>query len=135
MSKNLLFVIASLAIFGSNHKIAAQCADGYVFEFNGKSYEIVSQNKTWVAAAACAVAKGGYLAEINNAAEQAGVFSAITNLNIDPANTASSDGFSSYVWLGGNDIASEGNWVWNGDNNAVTTPFWIGTASGTLVAG
>lgn len=135
MGKNLLFIIASLAIFGSNHKLAAQCADGYVFDFNGKSYEIVSQNKTWAAAAACAVAKGGYLVEINNAAEQAAVFSAITNLNINPANTASSDGFSSYLWLGGNDIANEGNWVWNGDNNAVTTPFWIGTASGTLVAG
>ncbi|MDR6967834.1 hypothetical protein J2X31_001848 [Flavobacterium arsenatis] len=135
MMKNVLLIIVMTAIFGLENKAVAQCAEGYVFEYNGKSYEIVSQKKTWVEAAACAVAKGGYLAEINNASEQQAIFSEILSLNLNTANTHASDGFGSYVWLGGNDIASEGNWVWNGNNDAVTIPFWTGTASGTLTPG
>ena len=133
--KKIYLLISLAALLCAHYNGFSQCSTGYVFTYNGKSYEIVSQNKTWTAAAACAAAKGGYLAEINDASEQAALFAAITSLNINPANTAASDGFSSYVWIGGNDISSEGNWVWNGNNDAATIPFWIGNASGTLIFG
>ena len=116
----------------------AQCASAQnvtAFDFNGKTYEIIKENKTWTAAAACAVSRGGYLAEINSAEENEAIFNQLLAEGIDPDDTDAPDGYSSYVWLGGNDISSEGNWIWNGDNNTVATPFWLGTASGAAVEG
>ncbi|MBC8754829.1 DUF5018 domain-containing protein [Kordia sp. YSTF-M3] len=116
------------------------CADPsniYTFTYNGKIYELVRENKNWAAAAACAAERGGYLAEINDAAENAAIFNELmNNAGIVLSNTVSnSGGAASYVFLGGNDIASEGVWVWNGNNDANTTQFWQGDASGTPVGG
>ena len=60
----------------------AQCASPaniYTFTYSGHTYEIVKEFKTWVNAAACAVSRGGYLAEINSQAEQDTIFDAIIN--------------------------------------------------------
>jgi len=39
-------------------------------------------------------------------------------------------GGASYLWLGGNDLGVEGNWVWIGDNDDTFVKFWQGTVSG-----
>jgi len=64
MKKNLLLFILPL-LFVTNRG-SAQCADQqnvFAFTYNGKAYEIIKENKTWLNAAACAVSRGGYLAE------------------------------------------------------------------------
>lgn len=136
--KNLFLSLATLLpVFMTG--TMAQCADDaniYSFEYNGKTYELVRENKSWIDAAACAVARGGYLAEINSAEEQDAVYTEIiTNGAVDPDDTEAPDGYSSYVWLGGNDIYDEGNWIWNGKNEATGTSFWSGTSTGTAVNG
>ncbi len=120
--------------------IQSTCADPaniYTFQYNGKTYELVRENKNWAAAAACAVERGGYLAEINSAEENTAIFNELmNNAGISLNNTVSnSGGAASYVFLGGNDIASEGVWVWNGNNDADTTQFWQGDANGSAVGG
>jgi hypothetical protein len=116
----------------------AQCVeliDVHSFEYDGKTYEIVKEGKTWEDAAACAVLRGGYLAEINNAEEQAAIFSHAVNAVINISQTVAVDGGgASYLWLGGNDINEEGNWGWNGNNDSEATPFWLGTKTGSPVA-
>ena len=45
-------------------------------------------------------------------------------------------GGAAYIWLGGNDLVQEGNWVWNGNNNPQGgVQFWEGDASGSPVGG
>ncbi|SNR14255.1 DUF5018 domain-containing protein [Tenacibaculum jejuense] len=104
------------------------------FTHNGKTYEIVQEAKSWKDAAAFAVTRGGFLAEINDQQEQDAIFQALNNANITPNNTVAPDGGGgSYVWLGGNDIGTGGNWVWNGNNQGTGTPFWSGATTGNVV--
>lgn len=122
-------------------KIDAQdCADPaniFQFIYNDKSYEIVKQNMTWTEAAACAVERGGYLAEVNDQAEQDEIYEQLmNNAGINPNNTIAPDGGgASYVWIGGNDIATEGMWIWDGNNDGEGPQFWQGTTSGGPVGG
>ena len=71
---------------GYSVQINAQCVNVsniYTFEYNGHTYEMVKENKTWANAAACAVERGGYLVEITDAAEQDSIFfEAILSLSI-----------------------------------------------------
>jgi len=115
----------------------AQCASEinvYGFPYNGNNYEVVSENKTWAEAFACAVERGGYLIEINDANEQAMIFPNLPFINFQ--NTSAPDGGNGgYLWIGGNDFSTEGSWVWDGDNDGIGTPFWMGDASGSPVGG
>jgi len=136
MKKKTMFLVFPLLWIAQSGM--AQCAASqnvFTFTFNSKTYEIIKENKTWADAAACAVSRGGYLAEVNNAEENEAIFSQLVNAGVNPDDTVASDGFSSYVWLGGNDISTEGKWFWNGNNDATGTPFWQGTASGIAVNG
>lgn len=104
------------------------------FSFNGQDYEIVLSNMSWVNAAAFAVSRGGFLAEINGADEQDAVFGALTEASISIENTVAPDGGgASYVWIGGNDLATEGEWLWDGNNDNIGTQFWMGLSDGTAV--
>jgi hypothetical protein len=104
------------------------------FTYNGKNYEIVKENRTWVASAAFASERGGFLAEINDLAEQNAIFNELGNASIIASNTVAPDGGNaSYVWIGGNDITSEGNWFWDGNNDGTGIQFWMGTQSGTPI--
>lgn len=106
------------------------------FSFNGTDYELIQQNETWSDAVAIAVQRGGFLAEINDEAEQNAIFMAINNASLVASETVAPDGGgASYIWLGGNDIQSEGNWVWNGNGDATTEPFWMGMQDGMPVDG
>lgn len=135
--KNSLRLFTVFILLASANAMA-QCADGaavFSFTYDGRTYEIIKENKTWVAAAACAVERGGHLAEINSAEEQAAVFTQIITAQINPDATKAPDGYSSYVWLGGNDIVQEGKWIWDGNNDAVSAQFWQGTTTGGAVGG
>lgn len=126
-------------IFGGSMAFG-QCLDTsniYTFTYNSQIYEVVRENKTWSLASACAVERGGMLAEINDSTEQNAVYSEVlNNASITPSNTVAPDGGgASYVWIGGNDFATEGDWIWDGNNDLSGTQFWMGTSSGTPVGG
>lgn len=131
-------VLIVVFFFGAQYGIAqnscANSASIYSFDYNGHSYEVVKENKSWTAAAACAVERGGYLAEINDAAENTAIFNALMSASagINTSLTSTSNGGgAAYVWIGGNDIATEGTWIWNGDNTGTSTQFWMGTKTGS----
>jgi hypothetical protein len=118
----------------------AQCisnpANVYSFTVSNVPYEIVKENKTWADAASCAVLRGGKLAEIDSKKEQDSIFFHLNRAGIIAANTVAPDGGgASYVWLGGNDINSEGNWFWDGWNSGSFDQFWQGAANGTALNG
>ena len=109
----------------------SQCADSthiFTFKFNNKKYEVVKESKSFPAAAICAKERGGYLAEINNKAEQAAVFSAVLkNAGIAPNYVSvSTGGGAAYVWIGATDKRTEGIWLWDGNNDALGVNFWMG---------
>ncbi len=136
--KQLLFLILSLTSF--SNFVYSQCtpssANIYTFTSNGIKYEIIKEKLNWVNAAACAVTRGGKLAEINSQAEQDTLFNRINSAGITASNTVAPDGGgASYLWIGGNDLATEGKWVWDGDNQGSFAQFWQGTASGSPVGG
>lgn len=141
MKKKLLLLKAVFAIlFSVGHiQINGQCANPanvYSFNYNGKTYQVVKEKKNWIDAAACAVEKGGFLAEINDQNEQNAVFSGVQNAGIINSNTLAPDGGgASYVWLGGNDMAVEGTWIWDGNNDAAGAEFWQGDYTGSPVGG
>ena len=101
------------------------------FTFNGHTYQIVKEQKSWSAAASCAVSLGGYLAEINSQAEQDSIYNSIQNLaGISSIYTSVPDGGGvAYVWLGDTDLQTEGTWLWDGDNDNTGTNFWNGQGS------
>lgn len=132
--------IITVLLIISNYTVFGQCADTsniFSFIYDGKTYEVIKENKTWINAAACAVERGGILAEINDLAEQNEIFSQLSsNAGINTNNTIAPDGGNaSYVWIGGNDLAIEGNWVWDGDNDNNSTQFWMGDLNGNPVGG
>lgn len=117
-----------------------QCTPGaaniFAYTFNGHNYEIIKEKLSWADAAACAVSRGGKLAEINSVAEQDSLFFHVGHAGITAANTVAPDGGgASYIWIGGNDMLVEGKWVWNGDNDSSSTQFWQGTSTGTAIGG
>jgi hypothetical protein len=129
------------AVIGDSNDNCANSANIYSFVYDGKTYEVVKEAKSWVNAAACAVERGGFLTEINNQAEQDAVFAELQNANITLANTvASNGGGASYVWIGGNDldvdgVTHEGIWIWDGNNDGVGSQFWQGDTNGNPVDG
>jgi hypothetical protein len=115
--------------------VQSQCignlSNVYSFTVNNVPYELVKENKTWTDAADCAVLRGGKLAEIDSKKEQDSIFRYLNKAGIIAANTVAPDGGNaSYVWLGGADINSEGNWFWDGSNAGSFNQFWQGTATG-----
>ncbi|NAS32250.1 DUF5018 domain-containing protein [Flavobacteriaceae bacterium R38] len=99
------------------------------FTFNGVSYEIVKDPMNWRDAAAFAVSRGGFLAEINNINENNAIASElINNAGIDIETIQ-----FPFVWLGGNDFETEGTWILDGDNDGNGPEFWIGEMDGMPV--
>ncbi len=74
--------------------------------FNGHYYQFVETSITWENAKAECEKMGGYLATIASAEENAYVNSLIGG---------------NYIWLGGNDIAVDGTWVWLSGGTFPTT--------------
>ncbi len=108
----------------------------FTFSSDGTNYELVRSNMSWTDAAAFAVARGGILAEINSEEEQTAIFEALNNASIIATNTVAADGGgASYVWIGGNDLATEGEWIWDGDNDQMGAQFWMGVQDGSPIGG
>jgi len=107
----------------------------YTFSYSGKKYEVVKENETWFDAVLFAKSRGGHLVEINSKEEQDAVFLELNqNAGIEIKNTLNQ--FSKgAVWLGGHDLTSEGNWIWDGDNNRSGDQFWTGGLDGKVVGG
>lgn len=104
----------------------------YTFQAVGQTYIVVKKRMNWKTAAAYAVEQGGYLWIVTNKAEEDAVYTEITeNSGISTDLTVAPDGgMASYIWLGGNDMANEGDWIWDGKNSGTGTQFWKGTADG-----
>ncbi len=137
MKKQLLLtLIISVFSLQAQSQCSPSPSNIYSFTINKVNYEIVREKLNWANAAACAVTRGGKLVEINSKTEQDSLFYYVNKAGIVAANTTAPDGGgASYLWIGGNDLAIEGNWVWNGDNNGTSTQFWQGDASGSPVGG
>jgi len=99
--------------------------------FKGKKYEIVKETYSWAIAAECATTRGGYLVQINSKEEQDTVYRSIVNGAKIPNNYKNvlDGGGVSYIWIGGTDKATEGIWLWDGNNDGVGTNFWTGQGS------
>ena len=136
MKKNILPLLSLLLAFST--AVSAQCVDTlniYTFVYNGHTYEMVKENKGWVDASACAVSRNGYLAEIDDVAEQNAIFTELTtNAGINLANTPNQFGTAS-VWIGGSDAGIEGKWIWDGDNDGIGPQFWDGGPAGSPTGG
>jgi hypothetical protein len=134
-----LFATSLVLLFAANNAYG-QCASDaniYTFVHNSNAYEVVRENRSWVDAAACAVERGGKLAEINDMQEQDALFSELNaNASIVVNDTVAPDGGgASYAWIGGNDLASEGVWIWDGINAGTGPQFWQGMFDGSVVGG
>ncbi len=130
-----LALIAILIVNSLSFIFSQDCADPaniFSFEIDGKSYEIVLEKKSWSGAASCAVERGGYLAHIESQAEQDSIYDAIINgANVATDYESSFDGGGiAYVWIGATDSNTEGEWLWDGDNDDDGINFWNG--EGTL---
>jgi len=137
MKKKKITLILSTLLIG-NAVLAQFCANPaniYTFTYNGKTYDVVREMKTWENAAACAVERGGYLVDITSQEEQDAIYDAIIGgAGVSPTYTTSPDGGGiAYVWTGATDKMTEGTWLWDGDNNGAGINFWIG--EGTAGAG
>lgn len=131
------FLISIVLCLSFAHYSPAQCLDStnvYTFTYAGKTYEVVKELKNWADAAACAVERGGYLVEINDANEQDSVYHAITaGAKISSTYTTIGNGGGiAYIWIGATDQQAEGTWLWDGDNDKAGINFWNGQgANGT----
>ncbi|MBI3511803.1 MAG: T9SS type A sorting domain-containing protein [Bacteroidetes bacterium] len=121
----ILFSSLAIALFSQP---CANTANIYSFSYNGKNYEVVKEVKNWTNASACAVSRGGYLVQINDAGEQAAVYTAITfGAGVNSTYASVSDGGGiAYVWIGATDRNVEGTWLWDGNYDNVGFNFWMG---------
>lgn len=128
--KKITYILISLFALGKSGTVSAQCANAVnIFTFSGttSNYELVKEAKTWTTAAACASQRGGYLVEINSQAEQTLVYNGIISSSVANNYSPVGDGGgASYMWIGGNDKVTEGDWFWDGNNDLVGTKFWTG---------
>ncbi|MCP9804790.1 hypothetical protein KBY75_14615, partial [Cyanobium sp. T1G-Tous] len=93
--------------------------------YNNHTYALSINNRSWTDARTNALTSGGYLAEISGTEENDALFDLVTNwfnghtINGNPPydiSYASDGGNSSYVWIGGSDATSEGDWRWSKTN-------------------
>lgn len=135
--KKLLFSLLFSTIYGLTAHSQCFVNPNNVVAFNtgSSAYGVVKEAKTWAAAQACAVQFNGKLAIIDNQAEQDSIFAILNRSNITNSNTTAPDGGgAAYVWLGGNDLSTEGTWVWDNYSGG-TGQFWMGARSGSAVGG
>ena len=131
-AKRLATAIAALAL------LPAGAQADLIFEHAGHTYKLVETPASWSAATTAAETMNlggtnGYLARIDSSAENNAILAAVS-AHLTPAqaeNTIPNDGSeSAFIWLGGSDAISEGQWTWT-DNGDL---FWRGDCNGSSVA-
>ncbi len=129
----LIIIVFLLGSKTSQSQCVRDTLNIFKFTDNQIDYEVIKENKTWAAAQACAVARGGQLVRIDSLEEQDSIFANLNRAGIVTANTIAPDGGgAAYVWLAGNDTLTEGDWVW--DNPiGLNAQFWLGARSGSAV--
>lgn len=109
----------------------------FTFQFNGHTYQVKTAPLNWASAQSAASnstfnGAQGYLAVISSEAENTAIYEQLeSNIKASSFNltSASDGGGSAYVWIGANDIATEGIWVWD----ATKVQFWSGNQAGSAV--
>ena len=104
-------------------------APSETFAYNGHIYKIVKHALSWQEASDAAQADGGHLAKIESSGENHEIFSRLNRFITqgEYAQTkASNGGEASYVWIGANDLTTEGKWVWRDSSQQ----FWSGIRNG-----
>ncbi|VDI33531.1 Hypothetical predicted protein [Mytilus galloprovincialis] len=76
--------------------------------FSGHNYMFVYKKVTWNIAKIDCQQKGGYLAKVESGAENSWLISVMKD----------------EVWIGLNDIQSEGQWKWISDNTGISFSYW-----------
>ena len=116
------------------------------WNFNGHGYGLNVSRSDWSTAQSYALEQGGYLVEIDSAAENSflesitldgltgladdvgeGFVYADTSLEYTPSKSISFDGGgAAYLWTGGTDAANEGQWIWSNSKKSIslTNPLW-----------
>jgi len=117
--------------------LSSSSSADFQFTFEGHTYDVISSGLSWVDASTSAQnriidGKQGYLARIDSDKENDEISRQLL-MNIDPSdfvNTMAPDGGgASYVWIGANDIQTEGEWIWVDSG----TQFWQGDSTGSAV--
>jgi hypothetical protein len=89
--------------------------------YNGHTYQLIANPKTWESARADAITRGGYLVEIDDLAENEAIYSQLQGRAGSTATRAADGGDSRYVWLGGTDRTNEGQWAWSYSGRSIST--------------
>lgn len=135
----VVFLLAAVCL-----TVMAQSANGdWIFTHGGHTYEVVTTARNWSSAAADAVDRemygvSGALARIDDQAENDAIFGELLSgiPTGDYSSTKPIDGGNaSYVWIGATDQLSEGNWLWDGNNDGTGDQFWAGGQFGGAVLG
>lgn len=99
----LVGVVGVVGVLGGNQEAGAESipsvVDTQVNPANGRTYHLLSRS-TWTDAEATAVSLGGHLATINDHPEELWVWDTFSGYNVR------------LLWIGLNDIAVEGTFVW-----------------------
>jgi hypothetical protein len=107
-----LFAVVSCLTNLTAHAVVYTLGGPVVNPANGHSYYLLSES-TWTDAEAFAQTLGGHLATINDASEDSWVYNTFATMG-SPSRT---------LWIGLNDVASEGTFVW-ASGEAVTYLNW-----------
>lgn len=93
--------------------------------FKGHTYEVVTQAMSWEEARQYAASEFGYLVRIQSKAEDEAIYNYLVEQSKtwNVHYTAPDGGGAEYVWLGGNDIETEGKWQWS-DGASLTYENW-----------
>lgn len=100
---------------------AAQDPLTNAWTYNGHTYQLITSAKSWENARQDAITQGGYLAEINDSAENAAIYAELLTRTSSGTPRANDGGDSRYVWLGGSDAEAEGQWIWSNSRQAIDT--------------
>jgi Lectin C-type domain len=111
-SLSCLAVSVSLAIGGVGNAVGAVISPAIVNPDNRHTYLLLATD-TWAGSEGEAISLGGHLVTINNASEQTWVFQKFSSYL----------GLERLLWIGLNDVANEGTFVWSSGEPVVFT-FW-----------
>lgn len=98
--------------------------------YNGHTYQLIKQSKTWGEAFDDSRKKAAYLAQIDTINENNALYSEIrqrlTQADLDQTRSTIAGGGASYIWLGGSDALEEGTWLWSNSSEQITmdAPPW-----------